>query len=223
MATVGNKKTTKATSTKAATVKKTATTAKAKTTPVKKVEKVEEKEPTISAKDVTSAVASGVAAGVEAAMEKTHKQSNDSDLITCRSVTFGKLIVSGKSFDDVYIFYNYGDTCEISVKDLKTLRSTRSRFLFDPMFMIEDEEFLEQPEWSRLKKLYDELTYKDAVEILNLPNDRFEKALGNLPDGFIKAIQSAISTGLTDGTFDSISKVRIFDRVCGTDLKCLIG
>lgn len=209
---------------KSATKTTTTKTSTTKTATPKKVvsKKVEEKDnATISAKDVTDAVV----AGVTAAMKKDEPKETrykEHDMILCRSVTYGELIITGNGFDNKYIFSGYGDTCEMSVSDLNSLRATRSAFMFDPMFVIEDEDFLNQPQWKTVKKMYDNMAYDNVDEILGLSNNDFEETLKHLPDGFIKSIQSAISTGILNNTFDSLQKVRIFDEVCNTDLMCLL-
>ena len=78
---------------------------------------------------------------------------------------------------------------------------------------------LENPHWSDLKKLYDSLiTTSDINTIINLPVADFEETLKSLPEGFKDAIKMEVSTRLDAGTFDSISKVKIVDKICGTDL-----
>ena len=153
---------------------------------------------------------------------KEPKQYNQNDLILCRSVTAGWLGVSGKS-GQYYIFENVGDVCEIEYQDLFALKSRHSAYLFDPLFIIEDEELLDNPRWADLKKLYDEMyTIEDVNEVINLPATQFKNVITQLPKGLAKTIQVEVAKRIEDGTFDSLNKINILDEVFGTDFKSII-
>ena len=81
------------------------------------------------------------------------------ELVTCRSLTYGELLLTGTKSKLLYSWANYGDTTEVEFQDLQALKSTRSSYLFKPRFVIEDEELVEQ--WS--KDLGD--MYKTIVEV----------------------------------------------------------
>jgi len=149
---------------------------------------------------------------------KPLRQFNQNDLILCRSVTAGWLGVSGKS-GQYYTFMNAGDYAEIEYQDLFALKSKHSRYIFDPLFVIEDEELLENPRWSDLKKFYDEEVYtvEDVDQILALPNTQFKSVISKLPKGLAKTLQVRVATKIENGTFDSIGKIRAIDEVFGTD------
>ena len=66
------------------------------------------------------------------------------DMITCRSITYGELLLTGTKSKLLYSWANYGDTTEVEFQDLQALKSTRSSYLFRPRFIIEDEELIEQ-------------------------------------------------------------------------------
>lgn len=89
------------------------------------------------------------------------------DMILCKSVTYGELLLPGKKSKLLYIWSNYGDTTEVEFQDLQALRSTRSAYLMNPYFVIEDEELLEQ--WPELKNIYDKVAALDVDNLFNLP------------------------------------------------------
>lgn len=155
---------------------------------------------------------------------KKPRQFNQNDLILCRSVTAGWLGVSGKS-GQYYTFYNLGDECEIEYQDLFALKSRRSRYLYDPLFIIEDEELLENPRWADIKKFYDEKLYsmEDVDYILNLSPNKFKSTLETLPKGLAKTVQVEVAKRIEDGTFDSLKKINIIDEVFGTDFRNILS
>lgn len=153
----------------------------------------------------------------------TPRQFNQHDLILCRSVTAGWLGCGGKS-GQYYIFENFGDECEIEYQDLFALKQRRSPYIYSPLFVIEDEELLDNPRWSDIKKFYDEKVYTmdDIEEILNLPVGQFENALRQLPKGLAKSLQVEVAKRIEDGTFDSLRKIKIVDEVYETDFNSVL-
>lgn len=150
--------------------------------------------------------------------ENVPRKYEQSDLILCRSVTPGWMAVYGKS-GMPYVFSNAGDECEIEYGDLFALKNRRSRYLYDPLLVIEDEELLENPRWKDLAEFYSEKVYgmDDIDYVLNLPNNKFKSTLSSLPKGLLKALTVEVAKRIEDRTFDSIKKVKVIDEVCGTD------
>ena len=60
-------------------------------------------------------------------------------------MTKGELIYVGKKSGEVYTWEDYGDITEIEYQDLLGLRAKKSPFIFETLFVIEDEELLEDP------------------------------------------------------------------------------
>ena len=155
--------------------------------------------------------------------EKVERTFAQDDMILCKSVTAGALVYPAKKSGNVYHFAGYGDEIEICYGDLQPLLINRSRYLFDPLFVIEDDEVIEHSRWKNLKKFYDGLyTHKDVRDVIKLPPAQFEKALKELPKGLVNAVKVDVATGIENGTFDSIKKIEIMDRVLGTDFKTLL-
>lgn len=150
--------------------------------------------------------------------KKVPRKFEQNDPILCRSVTPGWMAVYGKS-GIPYVFSNCGDECEIEYGDLFALKNRRSRYLYDPLLVIEDEELLENPRWKDLAEFYSEKVYgmDDIDYVLNLPNNKFKSTLTSLPKGLLKALTVEVAKRIEDKTFDSIKKVKVIDEVCGTD------
>lgn len=145
------------------------------------------------------------------------------DLIPCRSVTRGGLVCVGKKSGEIYRWSDYGDVTEVEYQDLMGLRASKTRFIYGPLFIIEDEELLADPKWKDVVAVYEKaLAYEDLNTMLELPPATFRVALENLPKAMRKAVATEVSTRLSDGLFDSLQKVKIVDEICGTDLKLLL-
>lgn len=156
--------------------------------------------------------------------EPAPRQFNQHDLILCRSVTAGWLGCGGKS-GQYYIFENFGDQCEVEYQDLFALKQRRSPYIYAPLFVIEDEELLENPRWTDVAKFYDEKVYTmdDINAILNTPVNKFESTLKALPKGIAKSLQVEVAKRIEEGTFDSLRKIKIIDDVFNTDFRSVLA
>ena len=152
--------------------------------------------------------------------KKEPRKFAQDDMILCKSVTYGELLLPGKKSKLLYIWSNYGDTTEVEFQDLQALRSTRSAYLMNPYFVIEDEELLEQ--WPELKNLYDKVAALDVDDLFNLPINQFKKRLREIPIGFKDSIKNIAGEKIRNGSLDSIAKINALDEILGTELKLMI-
>ena len=152
--------------------------------------------------------------------KKTPRKFAQDEMIPCRSVTYGELLYPAKKSQLLYTWANYGDVTEVEFQDLQALRSTRSQYLNDPKFIIEDEELLEQ--WPEFKKLYENVALIDTDKLFALPLNQFKAKLRNIPAGFRDSLKNVASAKILDGTLDSLAKINAMDEILGTDLKLLI-
>jgi len=148
--------------------------------------------------------------------KKAPRKFAANDMIVCRSVTYGELLYPAKKSQLLYTWADCGDVTEVEYQDLQALRSLKSVYLNAPMFVIEDEELLEQ--WTDLKELYDKIASVDVENLFNLPIDKFRAALRNVPVGYRTAIKNAASAKILDGSLDSIQKIKALDEALGTEL-----
>lgn len=214
-----------------ATTRKTTTTAAAKktttktTTAKKAVEKQEVKEaetPVVVEEPVEKE--QPIIEKTPEVIKKEPRQFGQNDLILCRSVTAGWLGVSGKS-GQYYVFENFGDQCEIEYQDLFALKSRHSQYIYAPLFVIEDEELLDNPRWADIAEFYEDQVYtmEDVDAILNLPKNEFENAINKLPKGLAKSLQVRVAEKIENGTFDSLAKIKLLDEVFGTDFRSILA
>ena len=159
-------------------------------------------------------------AAVEKPQKKELRKFAQDDLILCKSVTYGELLLPGKKSKLLYIWSNYGDTTEVEFQDLQALRSTRSTYLMNPYFVIEDEELLDQ--WPELKAVYDKTMALDIDGLFSLPINQFKKKLRDMPIGFREPVKNIAGEKIRDGSLDSIAKIKAIDEALGTELRLMI-
>ena len=152
----------------------------------------------------------------------TKVEYNGDDLIPCRSMTKGELVYIGKKSKETYIWADYGDITEVEYQDLLALKSAKSIFIFDALFIIEDEDLLNDPKWKEVKATYDKIYSDDVNTLINMDTNKFKRAFPNLPKGLQKAVITEIATQMEAGTFDSIQKIKLVDELCNTDLAAML-
>jgi|GEM_PF-2889983 len=89
---------------------------------------------------------------------KVRKNVDLNRLVEVRSVVTGSLTVKTKL--EEYGFSGYGDVQEVSIGELKSLKSSNPRYFTLPMFIIEDEE---ASKICGMKEFYQEISYIDDL------------------------------------------------------------
>jgi hypothetical protein len=154
-------------------------------------------------------------------IKKTVRKFAPDDLIVCRSITFGELLLTGKKSKLLYSWANYGDTTEVEYQDLQALKSTRSSYLFKPRFIIEDEELVEQ--WGKdFGDIYKNIEDIDAEDLLKLPVAQLRSKLKKASKGVQLAVKNIAGDKILNGSLDSLAKIKAIDEILGTDLKLYI-
>ena len=144
------------------------------------------------------------------------------DMIPCRSITYGELLLPGAKTKMLYTWANYGDTTDVEFQDLQALKSTRSTYLFKPRFIIEDEELVEQ--WKNdLGKIYDDIITTDVEALFKLPANQLKAKLKKAPAGIQQAVKNIAGEKIMNGSLDSLAKIKVIDEVLNTDLKLYIS
>lgn len=153
---------------------------------------------------------------------KQIRQYMGDDLIPCKSLTKGELIYIGKKTGEVYKWTDFDDITEVEYQDLLGLKAKKSDFIYKMMFMVLDEELLQDPKWSDVKSMYDKV-YSDSIdELIEMPLSKFKSVFPNLPEGLKRAMVVEVGTQMEAGTFDSIQKIKFIDEICKTDLSSML-
>ena len=153
-------------------------------------------------------------------IKESRKYAPD-DMIPCRSLTYGELLLTGKKSKLLYSWANYNDITEVEFQDLQALKSTRSSYLFKPRFVIEDEELVEQ--WGKdFADMYSNIVEVDVEDLFKLPLAQFKSKLKKAPKGVQQAVKNIAGEKILNGSLDSLAKIKAIDEILGTDLKLYI-
>lgn len=157
---------------------------------------------------------------IEEKVTPAKKQFDANDGILCRSVTHGKLFVDGLKTGMKYIFTDYDDETEIEYRDLVALVRARDKSVYNPRFIIMDEDFID--EYPTLNKFYTEhFSVMNIREILDMPEYQMREEISKLPKGAVKTLKTIAAKAIADGEIDSIRKIKALDEAFGTDLSLL--
>ena len=149
-------------------------------------------------------------------VKKTPKKFAPGDVIECRSVTGGTLMLIGPKTHLQYEWSDYGDTAYVEYQDLQALQSRKSNFLIKPRFIIEDDELVEQ--WgTMLKPIYNKVTDHTIEELFELPLNKFKAQLNIMPEGLKAAVKTKAVQMIKSEELYDIRKVREIDAAWGTD------
>lgn len=163
----------------------------------------------------------------ENTIEKVDKKKTDADyrpdeMIPCRSVFAGILVFTGAHTGMSYKFNGMGDRRNIEYQDLKAGLLEQKSSMFNPDFIIEDSNLIDDEHWYELKEVYENMyDEKDIKKVMELPTRNFEEAFAKLPITAKNSIITMIATQIENGTFEQYNKAKIIDKICGTrfDLK----
>lgn len=156
----------------------------------------------------------------EEKQEKKRKKFEQTDLIMCRSVIKGGLYFEGSKTKQLYQWNDYGDESEVEYRDLVAEVRIKSNFLFDPRFIVEDEDFVE--EFPQLKQFYSQYySVKELGNILELPVNEMARRIIELPKGAQESLRNIASSRIASGAIDSVSKIKKLDEIFETDMEFL--
>ena len=160
---------------------------------------------------------------VKPAPKKVNKPKHDpSELILCRSVRFGELRLIGPKTHMPYSWANEGDVREVEYQDLVSWRALHSRYLFDPMIIIEDEDIVE--EWKAdFGDMYEQLQAIDIKALFKLPYRQFVAQLKTLPAGMKTTVQNMAYSMIQDGNLYDLRIIKAIDEILGTELIMMIN
>lgn len=154
------------------------------------------------------------------AAELENASIKPNDMIEVSSVTAGELIMIGRKSRRLYRWKDYGDIAYVEYQDLIAEKfSGTSKYLYDPLFIINSPEVLEQQEFKAVADLYNNvLSTKDIDKLFALDLPSFERSLKGLPKGLKNSVKSIAAKKILDGSLDSINKIKAIDSILGSDL-----
>ena len=157
---------------------------------------------------------------LEKSKKKTDTDYRPDEMISCRSIFPGILIFNGAHSGMTYTFNGMGDRRNVEYQDLKAGMLQQHSMMFNPDFIIEDYELINDERWSELKAVYENMvTDEDIKKIMNLPTRQFKETFLKLPVTARQSIITIIATQIENKAFDEYSKAQFIDDNCGTCLQ----
>jgi len=148
------------------------------------------------------------------------KHFEPSEGVLCRSITQGGLFMDGDKTQIPYKWNDYGDEIEVEYRDLVSAVRRKSPFVFNPFFIIVDEDFV--AEFPHLQEFYQKAeSMIDLQAILDLPVHEMLAQLRLLPKGALESFKNVAATQITSGRLDSVRKIKALDEFFGTDFNLL--
>ena len=179
-----------------------------------------------SRRKTTMAVASVSEPEIKMASEsvklvETKKKFEPNEPVLCRSVCQGALFMEGQSTKIMYRFDDYGSEVGIEYRDLVSeVRSNNSSFIYNPMFIVVDEDFIK--EFPALQKFYEKhYSVTDLRGILELSPEEMIEEMKALPKGAAEQLKLIASAMVSDGTLDSMRKIKALEEFYGVDMSII--
>lgn len=143
------------------------------------------------------------------------------DYIPCRSVRSGHMQHLAKKSGMIYEWSDFGDVCEVEYGDLLALKASKSKFMYEPWFIIEDDQLAE--DW-KLSEIYSYFEGSDDAEDFLLKGAvEVRRKLMTAPQGYKDLIVDTAGRMIRSGMLDSIATIQAIDDVMHTQLNMLIG
>ena len=145
------------------------------------------------------------------------KKYDDEDRIPCVSITVGTLVMPGNKSKETYQWVEMGSVQEVEYRDLIAEVRLRSSYIYEPRFIIQDEDFLAQHDdiIQRYGELY---TPADIEYVLSLPAPQMEEQIKKMPIGARNALRDLAVRKIDSGELDSVQRVKVIDSFFGTEL-----
>lgn len=161
---------------------------------------------------------------VETVIEKKEPRKFEAtDGISCRSITSGGLYMEGIKSHIMYEWSDNGDITEVEYQDIVAAIRSNVSYINKPYFIIEDEDIIAQ--FPQLNKIYASMySFKDLRDVLTKTTPSGMKAtILSLPDGAKESIKNIASQMISNGTLDSVQKIKILDEIFNTELMLMTG
>ena len=161
---------------------------------------------------------------VETVIEKKEPRKFEAtDGISCRSITSGGLYMEGIKSHIMYEWSDNGDITEVEYQDIVAAIRSNVSYINKPYFIIEDEDIIAQ--FPQLNKIYASMySFKDLRNVLTETTPSGMKAtILSLPDGAKESIKNIASQMISNGTLDSVQKIKILDEIFNTELMLMTG
>lgn len=169
-------------------------------------------------KKTTKAPAPKASQPVEKEQVQVKKKYEKDDLILCKSLFEGEVILIGRRTKQDYHFTQLGEEVEVEYQDINAeIISGRSDYVYAPLLLIMDEELVASK--PKLKALYEKLVpIEEIQEVIDAEDtDVLRQLVKKMPQGQIDLTKNLIASRIADGLLGNIRTVKSFDRILGTE------
>ena len=188
------------------------------TTVKSKVEKIQVEEAVIENTEAIDIEETEEVAKTVTVVKKAPKKYEATDGIPCKSITPGGLYMEGLKSHILYEWADNGDVTEVEYQDLLAAIRSNTSYITKPYFIIEDEDIIAQ--FPQINKIYESMySITDLKEVLTDLSPRDMKAtILTLPEGAKESIKHIASQMISNGSLDSVQKIKYLDEIFGTRL-----
>lgn len=146
--------------------------------------------------------------------KRTYEQT---DSIECMSITSGELWMTGIKSGINYRWADRGDVTDVEYQDVVAAIRSGASFIFKPYFVIKDEELVSQ--FPQVHRVYESLySINDLQDVLRLPVGEMRRVIKSLPDGAKESVKNIAATQISNGTLDSVRKIKVLDEIFDTKM-----
>ncbi|MEY8365742.1 hypothetical protein AALA22_08880 [Anaerovoracaceae bacterium 41-7] len=156
----------------------------------------------------------------QTAAEVVKRKFETDDYIPCRSVRSGQMQYISRKSGMAYEWSDFGDVCDVAYGDLLALKAAKSKFLYEPWFIIENEQLVNEWKLSDIYKYFDE--FDDAEDFILQGAAKVRNGLKNAPRGYKDLILDTAGHMLRAGRLDSFATIKAIDDVMNTQLLMLV-
>lgn len=151
----------------------------------------------------------------EPAKVKEKRKFKETDPIECVSITAGTLGMVGIKTGINYRWAGRNDVTEVEYQDLVAAIRSGKKHITNPCFIIKDADFL--AEFPQVNKIYDSMfSMNDLKDVFQLPAAQMKKVIVSLPAGAQESIKHIASNMISNGSLDSVSKIKALDEIFDT-------
>lgn len=138
------------------------------------------------------------------------RKLNRDDSILVMNNTAGTLIYKSNRSGQEWYFTEYGQTDTIELGELITMNNAHGKFLKEPWLIVLDDDAVE---YLGLKRFYDNIFEFDNIDsFFEMPETKMEELLNKMPNGMKELIVGLSRRKIAEGTFDSMSKIRLIEQ-----------
>jgi hypothetical protein len=157
-----------------------------------------------------------IAKEVKEIPKKEKRVVNRDDLVTIMNTTTGRVLYTSKKTGAEWSFNDYGDTDEIEVSELITMRNAHPRYLKEPWLLVLDDDVVD---YLGLSQLYENVLNPDELDqFFNLPEDQMKSIIEKAPRGIKQLIVSVANRKIANKSFDSLSKINLIEETFKIEL-----